>query len=57
MIRDRNMFGDSRAFFTLLNEAEATVFYFENPGPQILKVKFTLEMTNLKIQGSDEKEF
>ena len=48
------MFGDSGAYFKLLQEDQTFVFYVANEGKAGLKTAFQLELENLSIEGEPE---
>ena len=49
------MFGESAGFYKLFNTAQGAAFYFENrEASRALKVKFEMQIENLKIQGEPE---
>ena len=46
---EMNQFGDTNAFFKLLNSVEGAVFYIENQETETLEAQFNLKMENFMI--------
>ena len=50
----KTLFGESGAYFKLLQEDQTFVFYLANEGKATVKTKFQLELENLSIEGEPE---